>query len=337
MQVVRHLGAEFRMAVSGNEKAKAQRSVIDISRGEFDERDVDHVLMALRAHSGQFEVFKEVAHFVAHNDVRDKGITTNSLEAFYLSFKYFSEFVTLKKALNIEGPFPSYIIKLMKYQTDKCKESELREKFNVTKSRLKSRIDNLFKIDKKHKTAILKKRLSESNYLAIKHILGFIGSHPAFTQKEIISEFIEVLQINGLEFEEEKILVQSDRIMLCILSLIHKSEYDFKGHKNGFCNISCEKHSVPYEATFVDKNGNPVEVDVSFGKINVNGTVPTINNGNEVLVAFPVITTELDVEAWCDDSLFKIDVTEGGFKSKVVNFEEAVGVNAQFKLATINA
>lgn len=325
------------MAISGNERVKVQRSVLDISKGEFDERDVDHVLMALRAHSGKYEIFKEVSHFVAHNDIRDKGITTNSLEAFYLSFKYFSEFVTLKKPLNIEGPFPRYIITLMKYQIDKCKEDDLRNRFNVTKNRLKSRIDNLFKIDKKSETAALKKRLSETNYLAIKHILGFIGSHPAYTQQEIISEIIEVLQLNSLDFEEEEIRGQGDKIMLCILSLVHNTEYNFRGHKNGYCNISCDKHSIPHEANFVDENGNPVEVDISFGKLQVNGTVPNINKGTEVLVSFPIITTELDVESWCDESLFNIDVSEGGFKSKCVNFDGSVGVNDQFKLAEINA
>lgn len=333
-----HLRAgELRMAISGNEKVKVQRSVLDISKGEFDERDIDHVLMALRAHSGKSEIFKEVSHFVAHNDIRDKGITTNSLEAFYLSFKYFSEYVTLKNPLKIEGPFPSYIIKLMKYQIDKCKEGELRKRFNVTKNRLKSRIDNLFKIDKNSNTAELKKRLSETNFLAIKHILGFIGSHPAFTQKEIISEFIEVLRINGVEFEDEEIRNQGDRIMLCILSLVHNTEYNFGGHKNGFCSISCDKHSIPHESIFVDENGNPVEVDISFGKLQVNGTVPNINKGREVMVAFPVITTELDVESWCDDSLFHIDVSGAGFKSKCVSFDGGVGVNSQFKLVGINA
>lgn len=325
------------MAINGNERAKVQRTVDDLSNGGFDERDIDHLLMSLRAHSGRFQVFKEVSHFVAHNDIRDKGITTNSLEAFYLSFKYFSEFVTFQKPLNIEEPFPSYIVKLMKYQVDKCKEDELRGKFNVTKSRLKSRIDNLFKIDKKNKVAILNKKLSNPNYLAIKHILGFIGSQPAYTQDQIVSELIQVLRLNELNFEESSILEKSDNIMLCVLSLVHNTEYDFKGHKNGCCNISCEKHSIPHEATFVDEHGNPVEMDISFGDLQINGVVPSLNKGREARVAFPVITTKLDVNSWCDESLFTIDISEGGFKSKVVNFDGPIGVSPEFKLVQINA
>lgn len=325
------------MAIDGNEKAKLQRTVRELASGDFDERDIDHILMSLRAHSGSCLVLKEISHFVAHNDIRDKGITTNSLEAIYLSFKFFSEFTTLKKPLNIEGPFPSYIVKLMKYQIDKCKESELRDKFNVTKNRLKSRIDNLFKVDKKNKTANLKKRISENNYQAIKHILGFIGCHPAYTQEEILTELIQVLRDNNLEFEERDILNQSERIILCIMSLMHNTEYDFNGHKNGHCNISCEKHSIPYEMTFVDENGDPVEIDISFGKLQIHGTVPNINKGREVMMSFPVVTTDLDVEKWCDNTMFNIDHSEAGHKSKVIDFEGDVGVSQQFKLIKINA
>ncbi len=323
------------MAIKGNEKSKVQKTINDLSIGEFDERDIDYLLMSLRAHSGAFQIFKEVSHFVAHNDIRNKGVTTQSLEAFYLSFKYFSEFVTLGRPLKISEPFPSYIIKLMKYQIEKCKETVLREKFNVTKNRLKSRIDNLFTLDKKNQTATLSKRLSEPNYLAIQHILGFIGSHPAYTQQEIMSEIVQVLHLNDIDFEERDILNQSNRVMLCVLALIHNTEYDFKGHKNGYCNIACEKYSIPYEATFVDESGSPVEIEQSFGNLQINGTVPNINKGREVMVAFPVITTSLDVEEWCDDLLFNIDDREGGLKLKAVNFDGPIGVNPQFKLSKI--
>lgn len=325
------------MAIKGNEKAKVQKTIVELSKGDFDERDVDYIFMSLRAHSGIFQIFKEVSHFVAHNDIRNKGVTTQSLEAFYLSFKYFSDYITEQTPLNIDEPFPSYIIKLMKYQIDKCKEEDLREKFNVTKNRLKSRIENMFKINAKSQIAVFVKKMSEPNFLVIKHILGFIGSHPAYTQDEIMSELIQVLHLNDIEFEECEILNQGDKVMLCVLSLIHDTEYDFKGHKNGHCTIGCEKYSIPFEMTFVDESGEPVDIEQSFGNLQVNGTVPTINKGREAMVSFPVISTALDVEKWCDDSLFTIDNSEDGYKLKKVNFDGAIGVSQHFRLAKSNA
>jgi hypothetical protein len=325
------------MSIKGNEKAKTQRTVDDVSRGNFDERDIDHLFMSLRAHCGHHLIFREVSDFVAHTDIRDKGVTIQSLEAFYLSFKYFSEYVSPKKALDIGGPFPAYVIKLMKYQIDKCKEADLRQKFDVTRNRLKSRIDKLFRIDKKDNTACLSKRLTEPNYNAIKHILGFIGSHPAYTEEEIISELIAVLNQNKLAFDEKDILSQGDRIMLCILSLIHNSEYDFKGHKKGYCNISCDKQEIPYDVSYLDEKGDPVEVKQSYGNLQINGYVVVVNKGKEVTVCYPVITTNLEVENWCSESLFSVEPSNGGIHFRKVNFEGPIGVSEDFQLVSTNA
>jgi len=325
------------MPIKGNEKVKIQKTIEDLSIGNFDERDIDYLFMSLRAYSGNYKIFKEVSHFVAHNDIRNQGVTTQSLEAFYLSFKYFSEYMTEQRALNIGEPFPSYIIKLMKYQIEKCKEEDLRKKFNVTKNRLQSRLDKYFKIDKKNKTASLYKSLSEPNYLVIKHLLGFIGSYPAYTQQELMSEVVQVLRFNNMTFNEIKILNQSDKVMLCVLALIHDTKYDFKGYKHGACSIGCERNSILFDTTFVNEKGELVEIEESFGNLQINGAVPIINKGKEVMVSFPVIATNLDVEKWSDDSLFTIEDREGGYKLKIVNFEGNIGVSPEFKLVKSNA
>jgi hypothetical protein len=318
--------------IKGNERAKAQRTVNDVSAGQFDERDIDHLFISLRAHCGQHKIFREVADFVAHKEIRDEGVTNQSLQAFYLSFKYFSDYVSPKRALDIGMPFPAYIIKLMKYQVDKCDEARLRREFNATKSRLKSRIDNLFKIDNKTRTACLSKPLSDSNLRVLHHILGFIGSHPAFTQDEIITELIEVVSINRLDFDRDAMLSQQDKIMLCILSLIHESEYDFKGHKTGYCDISCETTALPYGVNYVDENGNPVKIEQSYGNLQINGRVVVVNSDKEVTVAYPIITTNLDVEEWCSESLFTIEKSEGGIHFRKVNFDGPIGVSENFRL-----
>jgi hypothetical protein len=323
--------------IKGNERAKVQRTVNDVSAARFDERDIDHLFMSLRAHCGHYKIFREVADFVAHNEIRDKGITNQSLEAFYLSFRYFSEYVSPKRALDIGMPFPAYIVKLMKYQVDKCDEARLCQEFNVTKSRLKSRIDNLFKIDNKARTACLAKQLSDSNLRTLQHILGFIGSHPAYTQDEIISELIGVLNANMVDFDRSAVLAQGDRIMLCILALVHESEYNFKGHKNGYCNISCETTALPHGVTYVDEQGNPVKIEQSYGRLQISGHVVVVNSGKEVTVAYPIITTNLDVEEWCGESLFSIEKRDGGMLFRKIRFDGPIGVSENFHLTSADA
>ena len=77
-----------------NEKVKAQRVVEKIERGAFDDNDIDNLFMKLRAYSRGYHVFREVADFVAHPDARDQGLTNESLEAFSLIMRYFTEYLS---------------------------------------------------------------------------------------------------------------------------------------------------------------------------------------------------------------------------------------------------
>ncbi len=120
----------------------------------FDENDIDNLFMRLRAFSLGHNVFREIADFVAHNTTRDRGLTNQSLEAFYLNMRYFCEYVSPGVALDISTPFPIYVKRLMKYQVDRCNEQVLRAQFKVTRRRLKERIDSLFREDKTLKQLI---------------------------------------------------------------------------------------------------------------------------------------------------------------------------------------
>lgn len=294
------------------EKAKAQKLVLKLESGNFDENDVDNIFMRLRAYSHGNRIFREVADFVAHNDERDQGVTAESLEAFYLSIKYFLEYASPKISLDIGSPFPLYVKKLMKYQIDKCKDSDLKEKFNVTKNRLKSRIDTIFSEDKKNKKAFMKKsKLSEDTLKALQHILSFIGSHPAFDQEQVMTELLSVIKANKINVNEDELLKHSDRIAACVALLLHEAKFEYGAHKPGYCKVSCEKTSISYNQKFVDQDGNPVELNESFGNLQVLGYVLLEKDGKDLTVCYPLMTTNLSAEDWCDDDMFTIEpITE---------------------------
>tara|TARA_Y100001956_G_C4086157_1_gene170747 strand:- start:749 stop:1042 length:294 start_codon:yes stop_codon:yes gene_type:complete len=90
--------------MKGIEKSKTQKIIDKIQNDNFDENDIDNLFMKLRAYSGGNTVFREIADFVAHNDLRDRGITNQSLQAMYYSIKYFIEYVSPKKTLDIASP-----------------------------------------------------------------------------------------------------------------------------------------------------------------------------------------------------------------------------------------
>ena len=327
------------MSIPAREKIKVQKLLSQIEQGSFDDNDVDSLFMKLRGFSHGNDVFREIADFVAHNDKRNKGITVASLKALYLSMKYFIEYVSPKKTINIQHPFPIYVKKLMKYQVDKCDENLLREKFNVSKSRLKSRIDTLFKEDKTLGIAYFKKdRISIQFFEAIQYLLSFIGVVPAFTQQALIEQLISVLSKNGISFNEDRIREQEKKIVLCILCLLNNTQFEYGGHKLGYCKVSCERKEIINIQNFVDQEGNEIDYVKSFGNLSLDGHVVLKKEDKDLTVCYPVFATDLRVEEWCDEDLFNIKIQGAGngkIEFKKVNLDTDLVISDNFKLTGI--
>ena len=315
------------------EKTKAQKIVNRIQYGDFDENDVDNLFMRLRASSYKNIVFKEIADFVAHNDKRDRGITNKSLEAMYYSMKYFLEYTSPQISLDIAKPFPIWIKQLIKYQIDKINEEILREKFSVGKERLKTRIDKGFKDDKK--TLLKKDKLSIETLHAIQYVMSFIISKEAFSQQDLINQIITVLYQNDISFDKNKILAQADKITLCVLLLLHNSEFDYKGYKLAYCTINPEKESISYNTNFVNKDGNKIDIDENFGNLQAMGHVILDKDGQDLTIAYPIMSTDLNVEEWCTESLFNIEPlgkTNSKYLCKRLKLGEELVISEDFKL-----
>lgn len=322
-------------------RAKVQKAISKIESGEFDELVVDSLFSGLRQYSGNSLLFRELADFIAHPDERNEGIANESLEAFYLSIRYFTEYASSQKSLDLSRPFPQYIIRLMKYQINKCKERDLKDRFNVTKSRLGSRIDTIFSIDKKSKKAYVKKEnVLRNNFPAIQFILSFIGSHPAFEQEAILSELIAVIKRNKLDIDEDAFRAQSEKLALIILLLMHEAKFEHGGHEPGYCKISCEKTFIYHNQHFVDAEGNPVEIEESFGCLQLLGYVVVPKDGKNLTVCYPVLITNLTVESVCDESMFCIEpLSDNNPQSlfKKIDFEKELVLTDKWTLGAKNA
>lgn len=316
------------------EKSKLQKSIQKIESGSFDENDIDNIFMKLRAYSTKFSVFREIADFVAHNDQRDRGLVNQALEHMYLSMRFFLDYQgENKKKLDISESFPSWIIKLMKYQVEKIDEAILKDKFNVGKSRLISRIDNSFKIDKQKGTATYKDgKLSQITFEAISHCMSFISGTAKFTQEDLVDELVEVLAANHISYDEKLIREQANKITICTLLLFQHSTFDFKGYKVGECKISAEKVSILHNTKFVDIDGNPVEHIESFGNLYVQGTITLNHNNSNTKIAHTIMSTTLSAEEWCDDSLFEIEVSEHGYCYKKLKLDNDLCLNENTRL-----
>ena len=318
------------------DKLKIQKIISKIETSNFDENDVDNLFMKLRAFSNGNDVFREVADFVAHNDLRNEGIANKSLESLYLSFKFFNEYTSENKPLNISEPFPLYIKNLMIYQIDKCNEADLKLKFSETKQKLNSWITTLFKDDKKRATTQLKNpNLSKKYFQLIQYLLGFIGVQPAFDHAILISQIINVIKTNELTINENEFIKNADKIILCVLLLLHDSEFNFDGYKFGYCKLSCNKTFILHTQNLVDQNGNKIDYSESFGTLQLHGYVILDKNGKDITISFPLMTTDLLVDEWCDNTLFNLtalDETHPNLLHKIVNFDQELNFNSEWKI-----
>lgn len=291
------------------EKVKAQKTIVKIESGDFNENDIDSLFMALRAYSYDNTIFRELADFVAHNDKRNKGITTSSLESIYLSFKFFNDYCKSSTcSLDIGNPFPIYVKKHMKYQIDKCDETYLKEEFNVTKQSLKSKIDNIFSEDKTNKVVSMKNPSMPGNIFdAINYILSFIEILPVFEQDQVISELLKVIKVNKLNVDPIKLTKYSDKIIVCTMLLLHKTIFEFSDHTKGYCEISCDETRVPYIPITLNENKDPLQIKESFGNLKVMGNVDLNVNGKNKILCYEVMTTTVSADDWCDDNMLILE------------------------------
>ncbi|MBW4422301.1 MAG: hypothetical protein KME13_24320 [Myxacorys californica WJT36-NPBG1] len=319
-----------------SEKDIVQKAINRIQDDNFDEAYVRILFITLREYSRDSYIFKEVADLIAHNKERNQGIVNDALENFYSAIKYFFEYTALGLTLDFSKPFPLHFKKLMHYQVSKCDESVLQTQHKVTKHKLDKQIQNLFKENRKDKTACLNGKIKPQTHEAIKFVMGAIYCMPSFSQEDIINQIVAVLHQNCFEFDEAQFRSKESKITLCILLLFHKTSFKFNSHKLGYSNISCDKPSIAHNVRLVDSNGNEVRYEETFGNLQISGNIILDTDGKDLQYRYPLISTNLKVEDWCDETLFSIEPLNQDnpdFLWKRVHLDSDLFLNNDFKLS----
>ncbi|WP_139737669.1 hypothetical protein [Aeromonas caviae] len=318
------------------EKNKVQKTIEKIESGCFDDNDIDNLLIKLRAYSAGFHVFKEVADFVAHNDQRDRGLACNSLRTLYLSVKFFAEYNSKNKMVDITSPFPIWIKDLMKLQVKKCNEATLIKEFNVSRKTLVKFIEKEFNEDRVNNLASCKPYgVSIEKLKAINYVMSFIYGTPSFSQNEIVDEIVSVLKVNKIKFNEKTIRGFSDKIAICILLLFHKAEFYFDGGVNGRCEISSDSNFILHSEGVSTKGGNGFD---STGDLLISGTIDWTNDSQSLSLSYPIMITNLSSKDWCSDEIFNTSALQRdrlGTVYRTINSDADLCLNEEFKLSKV--
>jgi hypothetical protein len=310
------------MSLPANEAMKAKRLLERLQAGNFDDNDVDSLFMKLREFSTGHAVFREIADFVAHNRARNRGLTNDSVYGTYLSFRYVTEYSLSNNKLTVDHDIPAWIHDLMLMQIERCGQNELKGKFGLSRDRAKKKIGLLYKRDENDRTKCryTKRNIDDKTFKFLKFILGSIRIHPAYTQEDIIEEFVEVLRTNELltECSPGDIRNQGDKIMIAVLCLLHKTNFDLKNNIKGTCKISCENL----------QGYIPQLMPPNFGRLTLNGIIPSQLGSKRFDVSFPVVTTTLDPIEWINKSLY----VNKGPSILTLDFDCEWGLDKNFQL-----
>lgn len=313
------------------EKHKLEKILKKVESGQFDDNDIDSLFMRLRPYYKGFKKFKEISDFVAHNDERDRGILNQALEHRYLMIKYFIDYIYAKDSepLDMGKPFPAWVIKLLKYQTEFVDKQKFLKDYKQSITSFLKKVDQLFKINEKEKTAIYIGD-SVSNFFlnGLKECLHFISFRPAFNQDDLIKEIIGVLKANKINFNADKIKHQSDKITVCLLLLMHNTTYTYNKKELGSSYITYEN--------LIEIANKPYE-EIGFGRLVIGGMIKIeIKKGEEREIHGPLLFTNLIAEQWCDVELISTEIKENGIKIKKLNLGENLVLNHSSKLSKKN-
>ena len=275
------------------EKKKAQRLINKIQTGNFDYNDIDALLFILRPYGKEYKVFREFADFVAHNDIRDRGLVQNSIKYLYLSLKYYNLYVINGRKVNLFHPIPLWLKKFIIYQIDNLDDLNFFSRLGYTKQKYKHTITKAFKKNKKEGLVTYDfQNFPVKTLLSISELFKYINISKPLDLNEIFDDIFKLIKKNTLKVEAGKFLSLKEIIILNLILLLHNTEYKLDKNEIAQTRIQC----LPNNTTKV------IEIFV----------VGIFKLDKNLFINHKIISTNLLADNYIDDTIlnnknFKID------------------------------
>jgi hypothetical protein len=272
----------------GLERKKIQSIVDTLQSGVFDENDVDNLFIKLRDNSYGNILFREIGNFIAHPTIRDTGPIHELIESLQLSFRFNSDYDYGNIPLDISIPFPSYIKEHMKYQVKKYNEKDLISKFKIGKIKLLKEIDRIFPVNGQMDQTNPQQLKPTEKLLfdAFRYLFTLLIVKPFCTQLELLDAIMIVLTGNKINFDRKKLSEQCDKIIICVLLLLHGIEFKLKNSPNGECRIYYDNDQISTQNI-----------------LGLSGVVPYAQS--TIKIIFQLISTNLSAIDWCSETILK--------------------------------
>jgi hypothetical protein len=272
--------------------------VIRLLRGEFRADDLTRLFLYARDRCDGRESVQEVGDFVAHHDERNKGIVTRTVRDWF-AITTFKMPNGLRQDLSwnlLPSNFPSFLSAMSRRLSHTVIKrdaglsgAEAAKMISVINKKFAMNADGTLTVTNKHTPKEMKVMECFMNYIPVL---------TAFTGDRLFDDFAGTLRSHALleKSELRKFAELKPAVMLFAITVMHR------------CLVVLDDGAI-----------TQLEASPSASGISVNALVPVVNHGqpNEVRVASPIFTADLETEQYCDPSLlsnahswdFELEVT----------------------------
>ena len=296
------------------EQIKINSILKKIELNDFDECNIELLLIKLREYSQRNSIFEEIAHFIAHHE-RDSGLIHSKLYQFYCRIRFFQEYQNTKnqKVLDFYSPIEKYVYDFFLNGTDTTHSKEFKKTYGFSREQALSKIKTSF--DKQKDEMYICSNPTDKMLINTIKLLSLRIRVQAFTTLEkIIKSIIQTLRENNFIFDEKKIL-QSKRLQLNILILLHKRKF--------YTNDGFLGHT--FLTTTTDNFGKLQNISL-LGKIKLEN----------IEIMFPLIKTTFTKEIIDNNLIIKKNLDDGVIWESFDNEANITLSNEKLKIIKLN-
>jgi len=197
---------------------------------------------------------------------------------------------TSTEQINLYKPLPKDFLECIYNKINNIDRLELQNKYNITPHKLKKEINKHIIVDDKTNSVFFTNNTFPKLHDIIYYCLTQFGiQKELLDQNTIINDIIKTLKNNDISFNEIEFKKMSNKVMLCILLSLHLSTLKIDENSN---------EDMPYCSILFDKIGNNRD-EIYLGLYGILNSP----EGDDIKIAFPIISTNLILTEYCDDIL----------------------------------
>lgn len=266
--------------------------VLKIENGVFNESDMVHILITLREHVDNDSLFKELAHFIAHEQ-RDSGITFKRIYKLKCQAQALMNYQVGENVGRAVRLYEGEDIEAWLYDYLMFQFSDIEyKKLNSIGFKNRTEAERFFRgyFEKNNKNVKLIKYADIKLQSLIKALSSFIKIEPLFTQDKIMADFVRYFRKFKLLSNEHALRQQQGKIMLAILALLHKKEIYLNGKILGCLQVNSGVFSKNFD------------IHKDSGVLELIGLIYAESGPN---IGMPMLQTNLLFQDNCNDNLAK--------------------------------